>query len=263
MIKHIIVVILVAFQLLTAQEAVFQKNKWSLGISHQLYSTQGIAFYYNIFEEDGENVYYPYYITAENITALYLTRSITQNSSVYLSFDYSMKDYFYRNEYHKDYTNLGSNDYDSGGEDTFKESSLRIFVGGKIFFKPPRSKKVSPYIILGIGKQITDHSSESKNLYYSYDDSENISGDDYDDYYEKIKSPIFIFGKGGSEYYLNSSISITAEMELLYQKSDAKRNYTYTRKDYDGNINYTKDYKIHRKESSINQSVKIGLNFYF
>ncbi len=262
MIKHALIISLLALQVLTAQESEVQQNKWSLGISYQPNSTAGnVTRIYDI--DEWGNITYNYYFTTENNTAIYFTRTIIKNVWAYLSVDYSLIDYYYQNKMHKDYVDLNSNDYDSGSEDTFKESSLRIFVGGKIFFKPQRSKKVSPYIVLGIGKQITDHSSESKNLYYSYDDSENISGDEYDDYYGKTKSPIFIFGKGGAEYYFNSSISITAELELLFQKSEGKRNYTYTNKDNDGNINYTKDYKIHKKESAISQSAKIGLNFYF
>ena len=136
-------------------------------------------------------------------------------------------------------------------------------VGGKIFLKSPKPIIASPYIILGIGKQLTKHSSDIKDLFDSnnYDD---ITGDDYDDYYEKINSPFFIFGKGGAEYFYNSSISITAEMELLYEKSGAKRNYTYISRYYDGEtIYHTRDYKIQKEESAINQSSKIGLNLYF
>ncbi len=105
MIKHLIIIPIIALQFLIAQETVSENYKWSLGISYQPNVIEYYVPYYYLDSGDEFFVSSPYFTTRSN-TAIYFTRLIKENIFAYLSFDYSMMDYYYRNEYHLDYTEL-------------------------------------------------------------------------------------------------------------------------------------------------------------
>ncbi len=271
MIKHLIIIPIIALQFLFAQESVSENFKWSLGISYQPNETyQYPNLYYEIgyFDDGGfvepstsSFVYYPYYYSKSK-TAIHFTRSIVKNIWAYFSFNYSSYDIYYRYESRRNYDDEYYIDYEYGSETTTTMNSISLFIGGKIFFKTPKPKRASPYIVLGIGKQLTDYTQERIEL-FEEDDDGNEYEDNFDEYYEDMNSPFYLFGKVGAEYFFNNSISISAELEMLYEKIKGNYNYSYKYIDQYNNYNYSHSSNRDKKESTITQSALFGLNFYF
>jgi hypothetical protein len=268
MIKHVLIISLLSLQVIIAQEPVSENKKWSLGITYQPNETTQYPYFYTIIDFGGSGsieptsgsfIYYPYYYSNSK-TSIHFTRAIFKNIWAYLSFTYSSDDIYDRREQYVNYDS--DNDVGSGHENTIKTNSISIFAGGKIYFTSPKPKSVSPYIVLGIGKRLTDYARKNVDLFEDEEDN-SINNDNFNEYYEKINSPFYLFGKGGTEYFFNSSLSVSAELEFLYEKEEGDYKSTNIYYDNYGNIYYTSSSSRKNKKSTINQSALFGLNFYF
>jgi hypothetical protein len=136
---------------------------------------------------------------------------------------------------------------------------LNLIVNLKYYPFSIQTDQVSPYILLGFGKQFSQYK-------YSYDEtdeyeSSEIIDDNYEEFMSDINSP-YIFKVGfGAEYFIYKSFSVFTVIRFAYQYAEGE--YRYKRVLKGSEYEYVDKKNQKREQSSTTTKVGIGLNFYF
>ncbi|MEA1986011.1 MAG: hypothetical protein U9N76_00805, partial [Candidatus Marinimicrobia bacterium] len=239
-----------------------KKGNWSFGANYipQFNLNVYMLDYYNPFP------YAEYYysivkhsFSTPNIDGQF-TWKISQKLGLTFSVSY-LSDF--DKERYEDQRNYDDGDsYEYGHVNT---NDLQIFsfnLGFKYYLSEMAKRKVSPYIIIGAGKQIASVTEKSIGL-FDGGSSSDIIEDNEEEFLEKINSPFNINGGFGVEYAFNKSLSLFSNIQIFYSTVEAT--YTYRKIHNSDYPYYAYSQKIDRVINTSNTYTRIGLglNFYF
>ena len=143
------------------------------------------------------------------------------------------------------------------GAELVRDMNIFYFnIGLKHYFTKIRENEVSAYFLAGIGKQFAFVDNTVKNL---FDDpvQQSYISDNEIEFLEEMNSPFNANIGFGVEYFFNKSLSLNANMRLIYVTYSGEFKYNY---DYQDNHESRKE-KI--ENSEIAKTLGLGLNFYF
>jgi|AntAceMinimDraft_9_1070365.scaffolds.fasta_scaffold50727_2 hypothetical protein len=155
-----------------------------------------------------------------------------------------------RNETHTDYAD--GDQYDYGEKNMASIKSVVFNVGFKFYFNDLMNHKVSPYLLIGGGKQIAFYNEENEELFNDTPTSYTVE-DNKEEFIKQINSPININCGFGVEYSFNESLSLFSNIRLFNTKYNAK----YV------SDSQTRNKIVKLERSEINTRIGLGLNFYF
>jgi len=227
------------------------ENKFSFGILFVPYLYADIHYYMN-------NPFYGYRITyivgkIESFFESQLTYELAPNLRLLFNVGYGSSYIKERYEYHQT-SSYYSND---GGEELVNDMDIFNFnLGLKYYFTKIIENEVSAYFLAGIGKQFAFVDNKEKDLYPDpYQQS--YSSDNESEFLEEINSPFNANIGFGVEYFFNKSLSLDANMRLIYVTYSSEFKYNYNYQDN----HESRSEKI--ENSEITKRVGLGLNFYF
>jgi len=231
-----------------------EQSKFSFGIFYIPYSLNDgdvLMRYYDL----RNNPYY--YILEKNnsIIEYYLAYKIKNNASLQFSFTYNSNNVETYEESHyeqKDPFRVENH----GNENNSSLDMLTFEISLKFFLMETRLKKISPFIIIGMGKTFAWATEENKVLFPS-DNNTYKETNNFEEYLEDLNSPFLINLGGGVEYFFNKSISIYSSVMFAYYYTDSEYKSTWE-DDYSKSTNISK-----RETSGVRTKVGIGLNFFF
>jgi len=143
------------------------------------------------------------------------------------------------------------------GTELVRDMNIFYFdIGLKHYLTKINENKVSTYFLAGIGKQFAF---VDKTVNYLYDDpmQQIYSSDNETEFLEEMNSPFNAYIGFGVEYFFNNSLSLNANMRLIYITFSGEYKYYY---DYQDTHESRKE-KF--KNSEIAKTLGLGLNFYF
>lgn len=232
------------------------KNKWSFGVLY-------VPYYSGRTYEMYQNSNYPYqydlYGFAVNSTSLEAQLAYAIIPELKVTFDggYSATivednyEYYYRNN-DPNYPSITQNGYES----TNKMKKLDLNIGAKYYFNNIILEKVSIYASLGIGKQFAFFTDEYK-LLFTDPTPGIIDENNRDEFESDINSPFHFHFGFGSEYFFNESLSLNANIRVLYNSASG----TFESRYIDEFYNRTS--KQEMTVSDFTTKIGIGLNFHF
>ncbi len=132
---------------------------------------------------------------------------------------------------------------------------LDINLGLKYYFLDLDMNKATAFLLLGIGKQFAFAEHKSENLFPL--SSSSTVQDNAADFMKSLNSPWYFTLGAGTEYFFNESLSITANLRLVYSSVSGDYNYKYTSSTQGQTL--TESYS----GSELTTRVGLGVNFYF
>lgn len=229
-----------------------QNKKWSFGVLYVPYYS-GTIYVLSQSSSEYPPDTYSYGISETNMEGQF-SYGIDPTVRVTLDIGYSSSYSETRNENHT----RSQGGYSSDGGSIRKNglNLLDISLGVKYYLTNIFTGNVTPYVAAGFGKQFAFVKDSYKNL-FPMGDPGYITEDNAEEYMQDLNSP-WHFNLGfGAEYFFNESLSLTANIRLLYSSVTAKYDYRYI-SDYETRTNSTE-----RTESEFNTRVGLGLTFYF
>lgn len=227
-------------------------NKWSFGILYVPYNSGKI---YNVSSGSSyptdPSIYYS--IESEINMEAQLAYGITQNFRFTLDAGYSSTLNKSRYEYHYVYDSYDNN---QGYENTIGLKMLDFTLGLKYYFKNFTPQNVNIYASLGVGKQIAFAQNKYEDLFLDPVPG-IIKQDNVEEFAEKINSPWHFNIGFGAEYFFNNSLSLIANIRVLYSSSTGKFNSRYIT-DYQTTTRF-EEYT----QRDFSTRIGLGVNFYF
>lgn len=227
-------------------------KKWSFGI---LYVPYYSGTTYSVIRQSGyppEPEVYSNVINQINFEAQ-LTYSVLSEMKIFFDAGYTSS--FEESNYEIHQRSTGY-EYDQGSNYSTGLKLIDFNLGVKYYFKDLIAEQVSIYVLAGFGKQIAFAKEEYK-LLFTDPVPGLISEDNLEEFTEDLNSP-WHFNLGfGAEYFFNRSLSLTANIRILYSSVTAKYNSRYIYQDESRTYDSEKTYR------DFNTKIGLGLNFYF
>jgi hypothetical protein len=162
---------------------------------------------------------------------------------------------FTERRYESRYTPSGGFSYDEGSKIEMGLKLLDINVGLKYYVIEICMSKATAFLLLGIGKQFAFVERKSENLFSQ--SSNSTIEDNAEDFIKSLHSPWYFTLGAGTEYFFDESLSVTANLRLVYSSVSGEYNYKNT------SLSQTQTRKENYSGSDLTTRVGFGLNFYF
>ena len=156
--------------------------------------------------------------------------------------------------YISDNDSTNSGDIATNGLKTFS-----VLLNIKYYFSSPERHKVSPYLLVGFGKQFSSYISNDEVL-FEENPSDEVITENYEEYITKLNSPYIISAGFGAEYYFSESLSVFSIIRFSYRYARAE--YQFKKVYNDPNNTYKTYYRKTELSKGVTK-VGLGLNFYF
>lgn len=227
-------------------------KKWSFGVIYvPYYSGKTYTLDYSSSYFYG----YPYLTSYENNRStmeMQLAYSVIPTFKFVFGCGYNST--FTERRYESQYTSYGSTSND-GSKVEIGLKLLDINVGLKYHLIEIYMSKATAFLLLGIGKQFAFADHKSENLFPQ--SSNSTIQDNAEDFIKSLHSPWHFTLGAGTEYFFNESLSVTANLRLVYSSVSGEYNYKYT------SLSQTQTWKEKYSGSDLTTRVGVGLNFYF
>lgn len=226
-------------------------NKWSFGVLYVPFYSGKTYVLLDLSYSRYPQVY------SEIVNKINLEAQLAYSITPVLkaTFDAGYTSTFYENkdESHQNYNNFT---YSNGSISTTGLKLLDFNLGLKYYFKNIYTEKVSMYASVSFGKQIAFAQEEYKNL-FSQPTPGYINEDNREEFIKDLNSPWHFNVGFGTEYFFNESLSLNANIRVLYSSVSGKYNSRYV------TPNETNTYTREITSSDFSTKIGLGLNFYF